>query len=152
MATLSQTRFLKTLPELVIARLPEPLQGIKMRQPYRWLIQFHYGEPSLHYEVSRAWGRPGWEVGFHCEAKDKTLNRYLLTGFRRHLFEIKDELGEAVEAEMWTRGWTKVYEVIPEAPLDVAYQKGIASRLACMITCLQPIFAELRSDVIRIYR
>jgi hypothetical protein len=86
------------------------LQGIKVKQPWRWLIQFHYGEPWLHYEVSRPRNHAGLELGFHCESRDKDLNRFLLLGFRHHLFEIKDTLGESIEAEMWDRGWTKIYE------------------------------------------
>ena len=58
----------------------------------------------MHYEVSRPRGVKDLELGFHCEARDKDLNRYLLLGFRRHLFEIEAELGESVEAEVWDRG------------------------------------------------
>ncbi len=152
MAVLSQTQFLQTLPELVIARLPEPLQGIKVRQPYRWLIQFHYGEPRLHYEVSSAKYRSGWELGFHCEAKDHSLNLYMLKGFRRHLFEIKDVLGATVEAEMWDKGWTKIYEVYPAGDLNVAYQESLATRLSEFIVCLHPIYVDLRNDVAKSYR
>jgi hypothetical protein len=110
--SLSYQKFLKTLPTEVIPLLPAPLQGIKVRQPWRWLVQFHYGEPRLHYEVSRAQGQTGLELGFHCEARDRDLNRYMLNGFRHNLFEIKDSLGERFEAEMWDKGWTKIYEVI----------------------------------------
>lgn len=154
---MSRTKFLKTLPEVVVSQLPEGLQGIKVRQPYRWLVQFHYGEPRLHYEVAGAKHREGWELGFHCEAKDKTLNRFLLNGFRRHLFEIKDRLGEQVEAEMWDRGWTKIYEVYPPAQpipghLTDEYQAQVAARLATIITCLHPIYVELRGAVARNYR
>lgn len=152
MAALSRTKFLKTLPELVVACLPEPLRGIKVRQPYRWLVQFHYGEPRLHYEVSTAKHRPGWEIGFHCEARDKRLNRFLLTGFRRHLFEIKDRLGPQIEAEMWDRGWTKIYEVYPDGELTEAYQVAVSRRLAEIIVCLHPIYVDLRNEVARAYR
>ena len=152
MATLSRTNFLKTLPESVVAQLPQPLQGIKVRQPYRWLVQFHYGEPRLHFEVSSAKHRPGWELGFHCEARDKRLNRFLLDGFRRHLFEIKDTLGEQIEAEMWDRGWTKIYEVYPDGELTEAYQVTVGERLAEIIVCLHPIYVELRGAVSRVYR
>ena len=123
------------------------LQNIKVRQPYRWLIQLNYGEPSLHYEVSGAKYRPGWELGFHFEARDQRLNRFLLDGFRRHLFEIKAELGESVEAEMWDRGWTKIYEVVPEAKLTPEYQAEVGARLAQFIICLNPIYVQLRNDV-----
>ncbi|MDX1688946.1 MAG: hypothetical protein R3248_13275 [Candidatus Promineifilaceae bacterium] len=149
---LSRTKFLKGMPEIVVAHLPSALQEMKVRQPYRWLVQFHYGEPRLHYEISGAKHRPGWELGFHCEAKDKRLNRFLLQGFRRHLFEIKETLGEQVEAEMWDRGWTKIYEVYPEGKLTEAYQQQVGARLAAFIACLHPIYVELRNTVSRSYR
>ena len=152
MTKLSHTQFLQTLPELVIAVLPESLQGIKVHQPYRWLIQFHYGEQRLHYEVSSAKRRTGWELGFHCEAGDRNLNRYLLMGFRRHLFEIKDVLGPTVEAEMWDKGWTKIYEVYPAGELNKSYQAALANRMAEFIICLHPIYVELRNDVAKSYR
>jgi hypothetical protein len=66
---LSYREFLKSLPQSVLANLPEHLQGIQVRQPWRWLIQFHYGEARLHYEVSRPAGRRDLELGFHCEAR-----------------------------------------------------------------------------------
>jgi hypothetical protein len=149
---MTRANFLKTLPEVVIPKLPESLQDIKVRQPYRWLIQLNYGEPRLHYEVSGAKHRPGWEIGFHCEARDKHLNRFLLEGFRRHLFEIRAELGESVEAEMWDRGWTKIYEVLPEAELTPEYQAEVGGRLVQFIICLHPIYAQLRNDVARVHR
>lgn len=150
--TFSHTKFLKTLPDVVIPMLPLPLQGIQARQPFRWIVQFHYGEPRLHYEVSRVRQRGGWELGFHCEARDKALNRTLLLGFRRNLFEIKDTLGEQVEAEMWDKGWTKIYEVFPDGDLTTDYQAQLASRLATIIVCLHPIYVDLRNDVMRVYR
>ena len=100
----------------------------------------HYAESRLHYEVSRPAGRRDLQLGFHCEARDKHLNRFLLDGFRRHPFEIKAELGESVEAEMWDRGWTKIYEVLPEAELTPEYQAEVGGRLAQFIICLHPIY------------
>jgi hypothetical protein len=76
----------------------------------------------------------------------------LLLGLRRNLFEIKVELGESVEAEMWDRGWTKIYEVVPEAKLTPEYQAQVAARLAEFIVCLHPIYVQLRNDVARIHR
>jgi hypothetical protein len=150
--SISQTNFLKTLPAVLIPQLPEPLQGIQVRQPWRFLIQFHYGEPWLHYEVSKVRPHGGYEIGFHCESRDKDLNRFLLFGFRQHLFELKDELGESVEAEMWDRGWTKIYEVVAEEKLTTGYQERLALRLAEFMVCLHPIYVELRGQVSRLYR
>ncbi|NJN54934.1 MAG: hypothetical protein HC804_09370 [Anaerolineae bacterium] len=140
METLSHRQFIATIPQVVIPHLPTHLQQVQVKQPWQWLVQFHFGESRLHYELSRAARRQGWELGFHCEASDQRLNRYLLDGFRRHLFEIKDVLGESIEAEMWDKGWTKVYEVYPDAPLTRTYQTAVGQRLAAIITCLHPIF------------
>jgi hypothetical protein len=152
MTQLSTAKFLSTMPDAVMPELPVALRGIQVRQPFRWLIQFHFGEPRLHYEIVRAQRRDGWELGFHCEAGDRRLNRYLLDGFRRHLFEIKDALGESIEAEMWDRGWTKIYEVVPSQPLTAVYQAQVGSRLAAIITTLNPFYIELRNEVREVYR
>lgn len=149
---MSQQNFLKTLPAVVIPHLPEKLQSIQVRQPWRWLIQFHFGEARLHYELSRVARRDAWEIGFHFESGDKQLNRFLLQGFRRHLFEIKDTLGESIEAEIWDKGWSKVYEVVPLEPFTEGHQTQIGRRMAEIITCLHPIFVDLRSQAARIKR
>lgn len=152
MKTISQQKFLQTLPDLVIPQLPHELQSIQVRQPWRWLIQFHFGEARLHYELSRVARREAWEIGFHFESGDKQLNRFLLKGFRRHLFEIKDTLGESFEAEMWDKGWTKIYEVVPAEGYTDVHQRQIGKRMAEVVTCLHPIFVELRSQATQIKR
>jgi len=147
MSELSHSQFLHTLPDVVIPHLPAALQNVQVRRPWRYLVQFHYGEPSLHYEVARAAREQGWELGFHCESRDQNLNRFLLNGFRRHLFEIKDALGESIEAEMWDKGWTKIYEVYPERDLTTGYQAEIGRRLAEIIACLHPIYVDLQGPL-----
>lgn len=156
MSALSETAFVNTLPDILRPLLPPALQGFQVRRPWS-LLQIHFGEPSLHYEVARVGQRPGraitgWELGFHCEARDHHLNRLLLDGFRRHLFEIKATLGDTIEAEMWDRGWTKIYEVYPDEALTEAYRAAVAARLAQIITCIHPVFVELRRSAAEIYR
>jgi hypothetical protein len=80
------------------------------------------------------------------------LYRTLLEGFCRHLVEINSELPENVEAEMWDKGWTKIYEVLPEAELTEEYQEEVGARLGEIIICLHPIYVQLRNDVARIHR
>ena len=151
MSTLSRNKFLLTFPDVMIPNLPPHLQAVQVVK-WRWLVKFHFGEPRLHYELSRAVRGDGWEIGFHCEARDRHLNQYLLHGFRRHLFEIKDCLGDSIEAEMWDRGWTKIYEVYPNAPLTTEYQAELGRRFAQIINCLHPVFIELRNSVAQVHR
>lgn len=155
--SLSTNAFLKSLPDALRPQLPPPLHGFQWRIPWGGLLQIHYGEATLHYEVGHVGERPGrsrtgWELGFHCESRDHALNRFLLDGFRRHLFEIKAELGDSIEAEMWDRGWTKIYEVYADEPLTEAYRDAVAARLAAIIACLHPVFVDLRSAAAAVYR
>jgi hypothetical protein len=145
--SLSQVEFLRTLPGVVIPHLPGELQDIQVRQPWRWLVQMHYGDPALHFEVSHVSRLNGWELGFHCESRDAELNRALLRGFQCHLAEIRDTLGERIEAEQWDKGWTKIYEVYPGGAITEVYQAAIGQRLAQIIRCLQPIFADLHAGL-----
>ena len=151
MKTLSQKQFLKSMPDVVVPYLPSQLQDVQA-VTWNWLVKFHFGEPRLHYEISRVPRRDGWELGFHFESQDKNLNRFLLQGFRRHLFEIKDILGASMEAEMWDKGWSKIYEVYPSAPLTTNYQAEVGKRVADIMICLHPIFIELRGAVTAVYR
>jgi hypothetical protein len=64
----------------------------------------------------------------------------------QHLFEIKAELGDYVEAEMWDRGWTKVYETLPLATMNEAYLNRVAERLARTISVLQPILEKVARE------
>ena len=107
-------------------------------------MQLAYGDSLLHYEVVTLGERRGvLEIGLHFESRNPAVNARLLDGFLRHLFEIKAELGDGFEAEMWDKGWTKVYETIPLETFSEAYLDRVAGRLAQVIVVLQPILEHL---------
>ena len=134
------TEFMRALPAAARAKLPRKLQTIKTNTRH-WLVQFYYIDPLLHYEVVTLGDRRGkLEIGLHFESRDPDINARLLDGCMQHLFEIKAELGDHVEAEMWDRGWTKVYETIPLEAFNEDYVKRVADRLAKMMVVLQPIY------------
>jgi hypothetical protein len=134
---------MRALPAAARARLPGKWQNFKT-QVRPWLVQLSYADPLLHYEVWTLGGRRGvLEIGLHFESRDPAMNARLLDGFMRHLFEIKAELGDSFEAEMWDKGWTKVYETIPLETFDEAYVDRVARRLAQVIVVLQPILEHL---------
>lgn len=135
--------FMRALPNAVRAKLPKSLQPFKNNlRP--WLVQFYYGNALLHYEVVTHGERRGLlEIGLHFESRNPDENARLLNGFLQHLFEIKAELGDQIEAEMWDKGWTKVYETLPLETMTDAYLERVAERLARMMTVLQPILEKL---------
>ncbi len=106
------------------------------------LIQLFYGQRHIHYEV---WVRGGeihaLEIGLHCEA-DAATNARLLQLFDAHLFEIKHALGSQIEAEQWTKSWTRIHELTPYKTLDENTARQCAARLAQMIQTLEPLIAR----------
>jgi hypothetical protein len=113
------------------------------------LIQIFYGRRSIHYEV---WVRGGnvhaLEIGLHCEA-DASTNSRLLNLFDARLFEIKDALGDHIEAEQWTKSWTRVHELVPYEKLDEATARQCGVRLAQMIQVLEPMMEQTPPNIIQ---
>ena len=98
------------------------------------------------YEVARVTPRLGdrLELGLHFESRTPDDNHHLLTGFQTCLMEVKHALGDTIEAELWDRGWTKVYETLPLAPYSPTYLDSVARRLAEVARVLHPIYMALR--------
>jgi hypothetical protein len=137
---------LRAIPPATQAKLPKSLQGFQVARR-SWLVQLYYGDPLVHYEVVTLGAKRGeLEIGLHFERRNSAANEQLLNGFMQHLFEIKAELGDSFEAEMWDKGWTKVYETIPMETFDDAYVDRVAGRLAQVITVLQPILEHLNDS------
>jgi hypothetical protein len=134
---------MRAIPPATQAKLPKDLQGFKVARR-SWLVQLYYADPHVHYEVvTLGIKRRQLEIGLHFESRDAAINERLLDGFMQHLFEIKAELGDGFEAEMWDKGWTKVYETFPMETFDEAYVDRVAARLAEIIIVMQPILDHL---------
>lgn len=134
---------MQALPGAVRPLVPPELRRFKSAVR-GWLCQLYYADPRLHYEVWNMGERRGLiEIGLHFESRDADENRELLMAFSRRMVEVKATLGEQWEAEMWDKGWTKVYETVPYAPFTEELLAAIATRLARAMTVLQPIWDEV---------
>ncbi len=140
---------MRAVPGAVRGKLPDEWLGFKTAvRP--WLAQLYYGdEPRIHYEVwllaPRFHQGPNSrlvEVGLHFESREPGENQRLLELCYKHLFEIKSELGTQVEAEPWTRGWTKIYETFPLDGFTEDFLDRTAARAARYIEVLQPLVAR----------
>ena len=118
-------------------KLPDDLRGFQWQQ--RWsLVKLWYRVPKIHYEV---WfhRRIGLiEIGLHFEA-DRETNDRLLAHFEENLIVAKAMVSERIEAEPWDKGWARVYEMVPIAPLDDAFLEHVSTRLARLIETMEPL-------------
>ena len=133
--------FMKAIPDAVRPHLPPALHDFQWHAR-AWLVQIHYGQPALHYEVWSMAYRNLLELGLHFEQRDPAANARLLAYFDTHAIAIKAELGERVEVEPWDKGWAKVYETWPLEPFEPPFVEKVAGRLAQMIAYLQPLLAD----------
>ena len=150
MSELKHTVFMRGLKPLIKTYLEPEFQNYKLGET-KWLFQVCFDrDKRIHYEVSRPYAKRGrmLEIGLHCESRTKILNEALLIGFQQHLFEIRATLETDVYAEMWDRGWTKIYEAYPLDVLTPQDQDFVAKRLALWIETLQPIYNYLRKEII----
>ncbi|HSN77769.1 MAG TPA: hypothetical protein VL334_22060 [Anaerolineae bacterium] len=140
--------FMAALPEAVQRCLGEDLR-LKRGRTWPWGVQFYVDDPRYHYEISRVAPRLGdrLELGLHFESKSPADNQSLLAGFDARLVEIKDSLGDGAIAELWDRGWAKVYETVPLEPYSESYLKTVAGRMATLVRVLHPIFQALTDPV-----
>jgi len=137
---------MRAIPPATQVKLPKALQGFKVAKR-SWLVQLYYTDPLLHYEVVTLGVKRGeLEIGLHFESRNLAVNERLLNGFMQHLFEIKAELGDRFEAEMWDKGWAKVYETFPMETFDEAYVDRVAARLAQVIVVMQPLLEAIMSN------
>lgn len=139
------SEFMAALPEAVRACLTN---GPRLQRGRLWSygVQLYDDDPRFHYEVARVPVRLGdrLEVGLHFESKSAADNRQLLDGFAARMIEIKAELGQDVEAELWDKGWTKVYETLPLETYSASYLQVVARRLAKMVAVLHPVYLATR--------
>lgn len=130
-------QFLDLVAQETRAALPARYRSFRTWKRYT-LIQFFYGRRSIHYEVWIRGKERKLEIGLHCEA-DRATNTQLLQVFDARMFEIKDALGEKVEAEQWTTSWTRVHELMPYQTLDETTARAAGQRIAEMITLFEPM-------------
>jgi len=133
--------FLSTLPEMVRHRLPGRLKKFQAIGPMFSLIKLHYGNRAVHYEVWVQRRTDKIELGLHFEADPQTNSRYL-ESLSRRFSEIQSQLGPLVEPEQWTDSWTRIHQSLPLGAMDETKADEVASRLAAMISVLQPMVEE----------
>ncbi len=141
MPGMSARHFLAEVLELLRMQLPLELKEFESVGPWHGLIKVHYGDPSAHYELHIQRRHRQIELGLHFEGAAQD-NAFHLENLQARLADIKQQLGAEVEAEQWTRKWTRVHETIPMAELDEDFLMELTSRLSQYIRVLEPMVEE----------
>lgn len=132
--------FGRLVSDHLVRALPPELAHGQVRRRHR-LVQLHYGDPAVHYEVWVHGGSGRIEVGLHFEG-ERERNARWLAALDDRLIEIKALAGHEFELEPWDRGWCRLYRTFPAEPLTPALAERVARSLGMLVTTLQPILAE----------
>ena len=141
MPGMSARHFLAEVLELLRMQLPGELKEFESVGPWHGLVKVHYGDPTAHYEVHVQRRHRQIELGLHFEGAAQENSRHLENMLTR-MGDIKKQLGAEVEAEQWTRSWTRVHETIEMPVLDEDFLMELTSRLSQYIRALQPMVED----------
>ncbi|KAB2904620.1 MAG: hypothetical protein F9K27_08915 [Anaerolineae bacterium] len=146
--TLKHTQFMRLIAQQVGVYLPPEYKHYRKGHT-DWYSQIYLGsDKNIHYEVSRPWNKAGRqvEIGLHLETRDRDYNLRLLAQLDHYLMQIRDELQADVLADVWDRGWTKIYELHSDQELNDDWLQYVAERLAKFVVVVQPIFERARLE------
>ncbi len=123
--------FLQEVLSRLEAEVPSTLRPWQARQRHA-MLQIHYGNPRVHYELwlqSRS-GRV--EIGLHFEDEPERNQRWCAL-FAGRVLELLEALGPTVELEEWTASWARLHVTVPLRPLDEAFAAELAGRFGRLI-------------------
>jgi len=124
--------FLQLVLSCIEAETSPELRPWHARQRHA-MLQIHYGNPRVHYELwlqSRS-GRV--EIGLHFEDEPERNQRWCAL-FAGRVLELLEALGPAVELEEWTANWARLHLTVPLRPLDGPFAAELAERFGRLIT------------------
>jgi len=123
--------FLHSVRDQALGLVPESLRQPQSRVVYG-MLQLHYGEPRIHYEVwlVRKTGRI--EIGLHFEG-EREVNHAWAAQLAERVFEFQDALGPEADLEEWSPSWTRLHVTLPLGALDDRLCTDVAGRLAALL-------------------
>ena len=107
------------------------------------ILQFHYGDPNVHFEVQPHPGRQQVELGLHFEGAPE-VNDAWAAELARLAPRYMAALGDEWELEEWTASWRRLHRVFRFERLNAELAEMVAGELVKLLTVLGPFVREGR--------
>jgi hypothetical protein len=138
--TLKAREFLFACEDRAMAQLSPSLPRLERKVMWT-ILQLHYGDPYVHFEVQPQVSRGQVEVGLHFEGVlDK--NEEWAQRIADLAAPIAGSLGPEWELEEWTASWRRLHRVFAFDRLTSPLASEVAEQYALLITTLQPVVKE----------
>lgn len=131
--------FLFYTEELALAGLPEDFP--RGQRTVMWtVLQFHHGNPKVHFELQPQPSRGQVELGLHFEGRAE-MNDVWALGLAERAVELMAALGEGWELEHWTASWRRLHRVFHYETLTADLGREVAEQFTKLMVTLQPYAA-----------
>jgi hypothetical protein len=139
MKPMKAREFLFYTEDLAVAGLPAGFP--KAERKVMWtVLQFHYGNPNVHFELQPQMARGQVELGLHFEGRVE-MNDVWALGLAERAGELIATLGEEWELEHWTVSWRRLHRVFHFDALTADLGRDVAAEFTKLMVALQPYAA-----------
>ncbi|MGH2625053.1 MAG: hypothetical protein ACRDHY_00200 [Anaerolineales bacterium] len=132
--------FLFYMEEIAMRALP-PSVPPPERKVMWTILQLHYGDPNVHFEVQPSPSRQQIELGLHFEGAAEANDAWAHVLASRAP-EVMAALGDEWELEEWTASWRRIHRVFRFERLEADLGREVAGELVKALTVLGPIVRE----------
>lgn len=105
------------------------------------ILQLHYGNPDVHFELQPRPSRQQVELGLHFEGAPEANDAWARELARRAP-ELMSALGDEWELEEWTASWRRLHRVFRFERLNAELADVVAAELVKALTVLGPVVRE----------
>ncbi len=138
--SLKAREFVFFCEDQILARLPDTIPQPERR--VRWtMLQFHFGDRNVHFELQPQMGRGVVEAGLHFEGPVEANDAWVEL-LAANAADLLGELGPAWELEEWTSTWRRLHRPFPFARLTVELANEVSGEVAHAMTVLHPLIEE----------
>jgi hypothetical protein len=123
--------FLQLVLERLEAGADPALRPWHARVRHR-MLQLHYGNPRVHYELWLQTKTGRVELGLHFE-DERSLNERWSALLAPHAWELQEALGPELDLEEWTASWMRLHLTVPNEPLTADFAADLATRFGALI-------------------
>ncbi|HMS59051.1 MAG TPA: hypothetical protein PKA49_09375 [Tepidiformaceae bacterium] len=131
--------FLFGVEERAMAALP-PAFPRPERKVMWTILQLHFGDPDVHFELQPQPSRGIVELGLHFEGTPEA-NDLWAAYIASRAGDLIGPLGHDWELEAWTASWRRLHRTFAFEQLTADLADDVARELAAALMLLQPIIA-----------
>lgn len=138
--SLKAREFVYFCEDQILTQLPAAIPQPERR--VRWtMLQMHFGNPHVHFELQPQMGRGVVEAGLHFEGSVEANDAWVEL-LAANAADVLGELGPDWELEEWTSTWRRLHHPFPFDRLTTELAHEVSGEVARAMAVLHPLIEE----------